>query len=229
MKKSDNPKLILELMFIELLNYNEQKIEEPKKININTNEFKEEVKRETLVNDVLVNNKIKKENNINELKNINKEIINEIEELKQIRIDNTLSAFNKKEYLILNKELENVRSMILDPDHSKAASIVIDGILKAASETNLIYVFNTQSAADAFNSNLKIIETMIENILNRKYNCIATNINDWEKIKKEFNNHEKEYEIKEDKEIFYKIFNKETKENEKDEIEEMFENIVEYN
>ena len=97
------------------------------------------------------------------------------------KLSSTLTTSEKKRYENIGKEfvagagkeLENVRSMILDPDHSKAASIVIDGILKAASETNLIYVFNTQSAADAFNSNLKIIETMIENILSKKYNVLS--------------------------------------------------------
>lgn len=227
MKKNDNPKLILELMFIELLNYdNKNTINETTK---DLSKQREESTEKILVNDVFEktkeNNKIKDQNLINE----SEEFIKNIEKLKKIRINNTLAKFNKKEYLKLSRELDNVRSMILNPDHSKAASIVVDGTLKAASDKNIIYVYNTQSMVDIFNSNIPIIELLIKELLNIEYKCIATSIDDWEKIKTEFNNHQKKYELIEENDLFKKTFNEEKIEEKKDDIEKMFGNIIEYN
>ena len=230
MKKNDNPKLILEMMFIELLNYNNNNnliIETKKQVSDNVNFVVE--KKENLINDVIENAKHDNENNNMVLVNNNEEFIIKINELKKIRINNTLAKFNKKEYLNISKQLDDVRSMILDPEHSKAASIVVDGILKAASDNNLIYVYNTQSMVDAFNSNLLIIESMIKELLNKDYKCIATSITEWEKIKIEFNGHKKDYEFIDEKKIFEEIYKDENIQNEKDDVEKMFGNIVEYN
>ena len=229
MKKNDNPKLILEIMFIELLNYNlniEINYIEKK---INNNVDKNDLKKEDLSNDII---KIANEkNNKIDTNLINNDIdfIQKIIELKKIRINNTLAKFNKKEYLKISKELSDVRSMILDPDHSKAASIIVDGVLKAASDTNLIYVFNTQSMVDMFNSNILIIEELVKEFLNKSYKCIATSLEDWEQIKNEFNMHKKNYDIIDEKNLINEIFDKKNKSLEKDVVEKMFGNIVEYN
>ncbi len=229
MKKNDNPKLILEIMFIELLNYNENDVSVKEKKEIEIKPKIEESAKETFASDILKTSKSKNQEVNPNLINSDDDFIKQIDKLKLIRINNTLAKFNKKEYLKISKELENVRSMILDPEHSKAASIVVDGILKAASDTNIIYVYNTQSLVDAFNSNLLIIEPLVKEILKTDYKCIATSLDDWEKIKIEFNNHKKQYNVIDEENLFDEIFNNKDKLVEKDDIEKMFGNIIEYN
>ncbi|MEI3530586.1 MAG: DNA polymerase III subunit gamma/tau [Bacilli bacterium] len=221
MKKNENPNLILELMFIELLKYNDQKsnvIVEEKNI------IKNEIKEEKLSNDIFENNK--KEND-EELQNINPNVKTEINKLKNIRVNNTLAHFDKKILLKIKKDLELVRSLVLDPEHSKAASIVLDGDLKAASSNYLIYVFNTQNMSDIFNNDLPIIENMIKSLLNIDYKCISVSNDEWQIIKKEFNSHQKEYNFIDELNLFSKIYSKNS-EDEKDDIEKIFGNIIEY-
>ena len=82
---------------------------------------------------------------------------------------------------------------------------------------------------DAFNSNLLIIEPLVKEILKTDYKCIATSLDDWEKIKIEFNNHKKQYNVIDEENLFDEIFNNKDKLVEKDDIEKMFGNIIEYN
>lgn len=217
MKKNENPNLILEIMFIELLNYDNQNS------NVKVKE-KPEVKLKKLSNDIFENNK---EENDKELKKIKDNVKYEIKKLKDIRINNTLANFDKKILLKNKKALELVRSLVLDPEHSKAASIVLDGELKAASSNHLIYVYNTQSMSEVFNNDLPIIEKMIKSLLNTDYKCIAVSDDEWQIIKSEFNNHKKEYNLIDEENLFYEIYNS-NKENQKDDIEKMFGNIIEY-
>ena len=116
--------------------------------------------------------------------------------------------------------------MLINPDYSHSASIILDGTLKAASNTNLIFVYKTNRLANLFNENLPIIEQTIEKILNKKYNLIATDIDDWEIIKKEFNQKLRQFTYQEEKEPLDSIF-KDSKENEN--INNLFEEIIEYN
>lgn len=217
MKKNENPNLILDIMFIELLNYDNQVL------NI---EVKKEVseKNKNLSNDIFENSKIENEK---EFQKITKDDKNKIKKLQDIRVNNTLAKFDKKILLKIKKDLELIRSLVLDPEHSKAASIVLDAELKAASLDHLIYVYNTQNMSEVFNNDLPIIENMIKSILNIEYKCIAVNNDEWQKIKTEFNNQQKEYSLIDEENLFMEIYNNNSNEN-KDDIEKMFGNIIEY-
>ena len=160
----------------------------------------------------------KKSNNENLRKNI--------EKIKSIRIDNTLAKFNKKEVRSITPALELLNDLLLNPDYSNAASILLDGTLKAASDKNLIFVYKTKRLSDLFNENLLILEETIEKILNKKYNLIATDIDEWEIIKNEFNNKLRPFIYKEEQFKLEDIFKDDEPENN---IQSMFEDIIEYN
>ena len=131
---------------------------------------------------------IQEQKNQNQIvKKVNKKIISTIENIKKIRIDNTLAHFSKKEVRNIKPSLELLNDLLLDPDYSNSASMLLDGILKAASEENLIFVYKTKRLADLFNENLLDLEETIAKILNKKYNLIATYLDEWETIKKELN------------------------------------------
>lgn len=255
MKNNNNTKLLFELSLIKII-YESQKKEvekEPnnlqntKKIEKNTQNEQNNVEKQTknvenpekyrTKNEQIKQNttpaEFSKQASTKKIRQLesttieeNKKIHEKLEKLKHIRIDNTLSYFNKSELKQLIPKLEKLNDMLINPDYSHSASIILDGTLKAASNTNLIFVYKTNRLANLFNENLPIIEQTIEKILNKKYNLIATDIDDWEIIKKEFNQKLRQFTYQEEKEPLDSIF-KDSKENEN--INNLFEEIIEYN
>ena len=159
-------------------------------------------------------------------KKSNSKLKENIEKIKQIRIDNTLARFNKQEVRNIIPALELLNDLLLDPDFSNSASILLDGTLKAASNENLIFVYKTSRLANIFNENLPIIEETIAKILNKKYNLIAASLDEWEVIKNNFNNKLRPFIYKEEQFNLEDIFKEEEPENT---ITTMFEDIIEYN
>ena len=211
MRKSSNPRLLLELTFIKLINLHTNEESNTKVLN----EKKESDSKDSNEKDSkLALNKLKVEENKNEISN-----------LKEIRINNTLAEFDKKLLLNLIKEQEGIKSFLIDPNYSRYASIILDGTLKAASKEYLIYVYNEEETTDLFNENLMCIENTLGKVFNKKYKVIATDIISWEIIKKEFNNKKKKYELREEPVEFLKKLEKKEKNNE---IENLFEDNIIY-
>ena len=200
-----------------------QNVESIEKIRTKTEQQNDEVIKNELESPTLENKSLK---NSQLSKKINTKLKENIEKIKQIRIDNTLAKFNKKEVKNITPKLELLNDLLLDPDYSNGASILLDGTLKAASNENLIFVYKTKRLADIFNENLLIIEETIAKILNKKYNLIATDIGEWEIIKKDFNNKLRPFIYKEEQFNIEDIFKAEEN---KDNIVTMFEDIIEYN
>lgn len=249
MKKSSNSKLLFELAIIKIIaennrnsgqkkehsqektcnleqnvknaHKNEEKeiknVENTKKLNI------KEQQNKPIQEKTVDNKEEKKIVPSNETKN---KLHQRLDEIKKIRIDNTLAKFNKTNLKAIIIKLEKLNDMLLNPEYSHTASIILDGTLKAASDTNLIFVYKTKRLSELFNENLIIIEQTIEKILNKKYNLIATDIDEWEIIKKEFNNKLRKFDYQEEKFKLDDIF-KELNSSEK--INKIFEDIIEYN
>ena len=252
MKNNNNSKLLFELSIIKIISEksknkveNEQKIQYIKpnstenvknhsKIVQNVEKSEENVeknkKTQTKYEQKYTLNEsscIQEQKNQNQIaKKVNKKIISTIENIKKIRIDNTLAHFSKKEMRNIKSSLELLNDLLLDPDYSNSASMLLDGILKAASEENLIFVYKTKRLADLFNENLLDLEETIAKILNKKYNLIATDLDEWETIKKDFNNKLRPFIYKEEHFNLEDIFKEEKSE---DNIQTMFEDIIEYN
>ena len=205
MKKSNNPKLIFETVIIKLLNT--KKEVEPIKIeNIVKEEPKKKVKQELP--------KIE----LNE--NIDSELI---EKLEKIRINNTLCNFNKKQLLEMKRKMEEIRIMLMNPQYSEIASLVLEGELKAMSEENMIFVYENDRLSKIFNEQILKIEELFSEVFNKKYLLISTNIENWNKIKEEFNSKKKTYTYME--EPIIKTLEKSDNNN----IDKEFSDIIEYN
>lgn len=250
MKNTNNSKLLFELALIKIISIenSEKKVENTetkseitknqKKIIENTQKSEEKKSKSvesTNINIKKIKNHVDKtENNdkteIHEntklVKQTNNKLIKQLEKIKNIRIDNTLAQFNKNSLKQIIPKLDKLNEMLLIPEYSHPASILLDGKLKAASDKNLIFVYKTKRLADLFNENLLIIEQTIEKILNKKYNLIATDIEEWEIIKKDFNNKLRQFKYQEETFNLENVF-KETNSNEK--INNIFEDIIEYN
>ena len=252
MKNNNNTKLLFELAFIKiisekidknveknqnLLPINEKNASNQTKIVKNTNNNQKNVEniekteqkneqKPNITSEPKYDNEETTSKIIENKKNSNTKLHANIEKIKQIRIDNTLARFNKQEVRNVTPSLELLNDLLLDPDYSHAASIILDGTLKAASTENLIFVFKTKRLANLFNENLPILEETIEKILNKKYNLIATDLDEWEIIKNDFNHKLKSFIYKEEQFNLEEIFKADEP---KDNIEAMFEDIIEYN
>ena len=225
MKNTNNTKLMFELAFIQMISEKEKpdKITQPI-IKEEKTEAKEEITKKKIEQPQQTPKNVEKTKP--EIKQVPKseKLEAELQHIKQIRIDNTLSKFNKNTLKEIKTKLESLNELLLNPDYSHAASIILDGTLKAASDDNLIFVYNTPRIASLFNEKLIKIENTIEGALNKKYNLIATDIDDWEIIKDEFNHKKRKFIYKEEDFNLEEVLKKET-----DEITSMFEDIIEYN
>ena len=208
LKKSSNPKLIFELSIIKIISKNNNSEEVKTDIPVIPKEKPKAEKKE--VEKQTSNNKID---------------INILNELQKIRINNTLCNFNKKEYLELKSRMNEINRLVIDPEYSEYAAIVLDGTLKAVGQKNLIFVYENIHNAKIYNENVIKIDEMFEFIFKEKYISIATDIDNWNKIKQEFNNKQKKYEyIDEPKKLLEKL----QQNNSENNIEKTFGNIIEY-
>ena len=251
MKKISDPKLLLELSFIKIIDKMKQKniisIEsniksEPKNKNNNNNiEVKNTVEEKKLDNKTNENDDEKKVENIidttnndkvitstiNNEENISWEIKKEYNDFVELRVNNTLSEFSKKDTIELKNQLQDLMDFIFDEKYSNIVSTIMDGTLKAASDKYIIFTYKTPHLSYLFNKNLFDIEELIEKKLNKHSSVISVPEEKWEIIKQEFNTKSKVYnyilESSDSMEVLRKLKNDST-----DDMTNLFGNLVEY-
>ena len=185
MKKSNNPKLLFETVIIKILN-NDQ--------SVVTN-----IKVENVINQVVPTKNITVSSKEKKLPELNDNIDYEfLEKLENIRINNTLCNFDKKEYLEFKKKIDDIRVMLMNPKYSEITSLVLDGELKAFGNNIIIFVYKDDRASKLFNEQILEIEELFNEIYKNNYKVIATSDNKWNKIKEEFNGKKKKYELMEE-------------------------------
>lgn len=227
LKKSGDLKLLFEINIIKML----EKENFVPLVNLKNEENKEIIKKEPIENEQ--KNKeleYKKEivSNTTIIKNLNKKTNVEIEQFKKVRINNILSKFNKKKMLEIKEELSSIEEYLLDNKYARAASIILDGQLKAASDEGLIFVYKTDSLSNQFIENIVNIEELINVVFNNKYNVISTNLDEWEIIKNKFNKDKTQFKYIEDNYDLNLII-KNVKKQIQDDMASIFGDIVEYN
>ncbi len=229
MKNSDNEKITLEINLIEMSNIEvaasvqiEESVEKRQENKISVENLQSEKQPEIIE---------KKSENIKiniPLKTEEENIKNkQIEEIKRIRINNTLSSFNKKELLQYKEKLEQIKKHLFDEIYSQWVSLIFDGELKASGKNHLIFVYKDIPMESLFNQNWNIIEEILEDTYHEKIKVVATNIEEWNQIKQEFNSKTKKYEWKEEPVLNTSSPN-ENKKEEKNKIETIFQDIIEY-
>lgn len=208
MKVASNPKILLEVCLVKMVSENnEKKIEKKETINEIPKEPKNNAKKE-------------KQTNVR-----NKELEQKINELKKIRVNNTLSEF-KKAYLVAVKEkIDFVRDYLFEEEYNEIVSLILDGTVKAASPNHIIFVFNQEWQSIKCNQEIIKIEELLNKIYKKKYNVIAVDMKEWNKIKEKFNSKKTKYTYMEEPKDLITYF---IKKEEKNEIEQTFSDIIEY-
>ena len=241
MKKFSNPKMILELAFIKLLdekefndkkNEGEEKVIEKKESSIKKDLDKnskinvQNIDEETLnQNDKTVEKKISKVEIDNKL---NEEILQELNDFVEIRVNNTLSKFSKKETLEFKNTLKKIMDYVMDEKYNIYATMILDGELKAVSDEYAIFTYATSHLSNLFNENIINIENLINEIFNKHYKVVAVDLEKWNIIKEDFNSKKRKFEYKTEEISIEDIINKLNKES-TDDIQSLFGEIVEYN
>ncbi len=235
MKNSDNEKITLELHLIKMLNLSqseEKKVEKREKIEekepkIVENEEKEPKKVFSVEKTQIEKTVENKRKTVEIEENDAKEDEIRLEKIKKIRINNTLCIFNRKQLLEYKEKINMISTCLADENCSQWASLILDGELKAAGKGYMIFVYKDEPMEYLFNHNWQTIETIIKKSYAEEIKVVATNINNWNEIKQEFNSKLKTYEWQEEPEYKNQSTLKEAKE-EKNKIESMFGDIIEY-
>ena len=224
MKKFSNPKMILELAFIKIANDNGIK-------PIINDVFNETTVNETSKENLKFDNK-ENHSKTDTIKSSNKsypdEILAEINKFVQIRINNTLSQFSKKDTIELKKTLKKVNDYVMDEKYNTYASMVLDGELKAVGSDYIIFSYPTEHLTNLFNENINNIEKMLNLIFDKQYKIAAVDLNNWNIIKENFNNKKQVFEYQPEQTTLEEILEKINEKN-KDAMQSLFGEIVEYN
>ena len=183
MKNSNNMKLIFELTIIKLLeSVKKQKKEETESLESVKKQKKEETESLESVN----------------VKKINSEQLNKV---INVRINNTLSSFNKKEFLNFKNDIQKIQDYQFDKKYSDIVNLILDGEIKAFGKEYFIIVFPNAQLTTEFNNNIQLVDELMEITFKQQIHGVSVNNENWELIKKEFNSKEKVYQFIEEEKI----------------------------
>ena len=143
---------------------------------------------------------------------------------KDIRVDNTLSRFDKSIIREINGRLDELKNYLLDKNYGKWASLLLDGKLKATSSEYVIFVYDNYDISNLFNSNFLIIENLLEKILTKRYKVVSVSFDEWEQIRDLFNSKKKKFIYRPENGQFDNLNVVQSD----DEIASMFEDVVDY-
>ena len=220
MKYENNKLLLAELCLIKLNSL----------LNNNKQVVKEEVNKQPIIKNEETKKNISQEIKLTSISK--NEIINlsNFKEFKSVRINNALATFNRKDLLDFKEKLLMIKDYVSNEKYGSVVSLLLDGELKAKGNNYIIYVYNDSKMTDSFNNKLKEIETFMLEIFKQQFKVISATLNEWEIIKKDFNNslkkHEKKYTLMKDIELIMPT--DKTKYIEPNDIDNMFSEIVKY-
>lgn len=216
MKASSNPKMIFELTIIKIISEKNKKKVQPEIVEkVENKRILQEKKEDHIENKSVqtVQTRMKKDSK------------EKLEKIKQIRINNTLAQFQRKKLLEMKEKMDDFRPLLLNPDYNESATLIIDGEMKAASDTHVVLVYEKEWVSDTFNQKLLQIEKLFEEVYGNPIKAISCCAQEWEHIKIAFNTKKEKYEFQEEKFSLHDLLEEPTV---KTEIEEVFSDIIEY-
>ena len=178
LKKTYQKELIFEVKIIQLMDYLKEISEE-----------KVDVSRETL------NTAKKQEKNVdtnekeNKEDNVPRETLEEnsnLNELKNIRINNILKDATKENINFITELWNNVENYLTDDNYKISAGILVNAKPVAASNKGVIITLPLDSAVNRIESKYDNSKDLLEKILNQKYKIVYISSEYWKKIRPEF-------------------------------------------
>ena len=219
-KNSNFPKILIETSIF-VLNKNKKVVQENEKqstsSNININKVSQtELKTENLNQDVVYDKKeedkgIDKEEIKNDcIEEYDECEINNLGDLKNIRINNAFANANKELLNDLKEKWNSIHEYSVDNVYGIAAGMLIDGEVVIASKNNILVTFPYDSMAKRANDILYLIEYVLNKCFENEYKFYAVSNDEWNKLKKEYIKNIKngiKYKYKKEIISYDKIFN----------------------
>ena len=171
------------------------------------------------------NNNIENENSCEEYDKLSIEEL--ISRLQKIRIDNTLSKFNKQILLSFKDKMNDFKKYSSSVNYSFAADLILDGQLKAISNEYVVFMYSSQLTTDIFNRKLDLVEELISKVFSHKLKAISIDEENWNIIKKEFNEKTREFSYNTEDESISKYLLEKVN-NEKNDLDELYGSLVQY-
>ena len=171
------------------------------------------------------NNNIENENSCEEYDKLSIEEL--ISRLQKIRIDNTLSKFNKQILLSFKNKMNDFKKYSSSVNYSFAADLILDGQLKAISNEYVVFMYSSQLTTDIFNRKLDLVEELISKVFSHKLKAISIDEENWNIIKKEFNEKTREFSYNTEDESISKCLLEKVN-NEKSDLDELYGSLVQY-
>ena len=180
MEKSENPKVIFEVAVISLLSSDET----PKK-NIEQNiEQKVEIKEE------------KKE----EIKEESPKKEESDDNLKEIRVGNTLCDPQKQVIQDIRNNWKNVNDLAFDDELGNISRILSSDVMPvAASNTNIILISKLKGIANQLNGDIDLVEKVIEKTFSKQFKVICLSKDEWDKYTQEYKENKDKFKYVEEK------------------------------
>ena len=178
LKKTYQKELIFEVKMIQLMDYLKESSEE--KVNVSRETLNTAKKQEKKVD---ANEKENKEDNVpretlEENSNLN--------ELKNIRINNILKDATKENINFITELWNNVENYLTDDNYKISAGILVNAKPVAASNKGVIITLPLDSAVNRIESKYDNSKDLLEKILNQKYKIVYISSEYWKKIRPEF-------------------------------------------
>ena len=192
MKLTNYPKILLETFIISInksipnnINKNDETIEtkeEQHKEELKVDSIEEEKKKEKVVsNEIMTNQEVYDNSERKIIKDINS-----LEELKKIRINNTLSVCDKLLLNELKEKWKQISEYSVNQIYWVQAGMLLDSEVTVVSDKNILVVFPYQSMANRANDEIPRIEEILKNVFNKDYKFIALSNSEWNLVKREY-------------------------------------------
>lgn len=218
-KNTSNPRILLEIIFLmeygDSNNNDEVKIEESKEKSVNLKKNEIEESKKVIDKEVYISKESHKEP-VNEETKINKTIeskfkdfslsLEQVETIKNIRINNTLALANKELLLEFKNKLPLILEYMFDENYSSIVCNLQDHSLRVASSENLILSVEYSSTAQILNEKIYLLDELLSTILSRNIKSIVVTNDEWNNIKTTYVNSKKkniEYTLMEEEDYYY--------------------------
>ncbi len=174
MIKSNNPKLVLE---VSLLNLMEQKSSNNVETRIaEDNKIVEKIKTNTNTTNISINSNNEIVDN-NQKKENDKKI-----DLINIRVGNTLSKADKNIIKEFRDNWKNISNLAFDENYGNLSRFLVSDICPVASSDEYVVLKSQlEGLSEQINNDLNSVEKIIKIIFNKEYKAICISENEWNK------------------------------------------------
>ena len=164
-RKSENPKILLEILLLNLL------IDDESNNQISTKEIN---------SNMVTESKVLNENIETKSKEILIQSTDKNEQMKKIRVGNTLVAPKKEIISDIRKNWINLKDLAFDKNYGNISRLLSTDITPvAASDEYVILISKLNGISEQINNDLYNVETILEKVFNKKFKAICISEKEW--------------------------------------------------